>query len=58
MVPLERRRSRAQPSPPGRRCRQAHDGLWLWRDARGYTKRANSIHCLDPIATATMPSCG
>jgi GNAT superfamily N-acetyltransferase len=26
----------------------AHDGLWLWRYARGYTKRANAIHCLDP----------
>lgn len=28
--------------------RQAHDGLWIWRYARGYTKRANSIQCLDP----------
>ncbi len=28
--------------------KQAHDGLWLWRYARGYTKRANCIQCLDP----------
>ncbi|MDC9826542.1 GNAT family N-acetyltransferase [Devosia sp. ZB163] len=28
--------------------KQAHDGLWVWRYARGYTKRANSIHCLEP----------
>lgn len=27
--------------------KQAYDGLWLWRYAQGYTKRANSIHCLD-----------
>jgi GNAT superfamily N-acetyltransferase len=27
--------------------KQAQDGLWQWRYARGYTKRANSIHCLD-----------
>ena len=26
----------------------AHDRLWLWRGARGYSKRANSVHCLDP----------
>lgn len=26
----------------------AHDRLWLWRGAKGYSKRANSIHCLDP----------
>lgn len=25
-----------------------HDRLWIWRAARGYSKRANSIHCLDP----------
>lgn len=25
-----------------------HDRLWVWRAARGYSKRANSIHCLDP----------
>jgi ribosomal protein S18 acetylase RimI-like enzyme len=28
--------------------RVVHDGNWLWRYAKGYTKRANSIHCLDP----------
>jgi N-acetylglutamate synthase len=28
--------------------RQAHDGLWVWRYAQGYTKRGNSIQCLDP----------
>lgn len=28
--------------------RQAHDGLWIWRYARGFTKRGNSIQCLDP----------
>lgn len=27
--------------------KQAHDGLWVWRYARGYTKRGNSIQCLD-----------
>jgi GNAT superfamily N-acetyltransferase len=26
----------------------AHDGLWVCRLARGYSNRANSIHCLDP----------
>ncbi len=26
----------------------AHDRLWVWRAAKGYSKRANSIHCLDP----------
>ena len=26
----------------------AYDGLWVWRAARGYSNRANSIQCLDP----------
>jgi GNAT superfamily N-acetyltransferase len=26
----------------------AYDGHWVWRAARGYSNRANSIHCLDP----------
>jgi GNAT superfamily N-acetyltransferase len=26
----------------------AHDRLWIWRASAGYSKRANSIHCLDP----------
>ncbi len=30
----------------------AHDRLWVWRAAKGYSKRANSIHCLDPADSA------
>ena len=30
----------------------AHDGHWVWRAARGYSNRANSIHCLDPADDA------
>jgi GNAT superfamily N-acetyltransferase len=26
----------------------AYDGHWVWRVARGYSNRANSIQCLDP----------
>jgi GNAT superfamily N-acetyltransferase len=26
----------------------AYDGHWVWRTARGYSNRANSIQCLDP----------
>lgn len=26
----------------------AYDGRWVWRAARGYSNRANSIQCLDP----------
>jgi GNAT superfamily N-acetyltransferase len=26
----------------------AFDGHWVWRAARNYSNRANSIHCLDP----------
>jgi GNAT superfamily N-acetyltransferase len=28
--------------------RTAHDGSWVWRWAKGYTKRANSVQALDP----------
>jgi GNAT superfamily N-acetyltransferase len=27
----------------------AYDGHWVWRAARGYSNRANSIQCLDPV---------
>ena len=30
----------------------AYDGYWVWRAARGYSNRANSIHCLDPADDA------
>jgi GNAT superfamily N-acetyltransferase len=30
----------------------AHDGHWVWRAARGYSNRANSVHCLDPADDA------
>ena len=30
----------------------AYDGHWVWRAARGYSNRANSIHCLDPADDA------
>ena len=30
----------------------AYDGRWVWRAARGYSNRANSIHCLDPADDA------
>lgn len=30
----------------------AYDGQWVWRAARGYSNRANSIQCLDPADDA------
>ena len=30
----------------------AYDGHWVWRAARGYSNRANSIHCLEPADDA------
>lgn len=30
----------------------AFDGHWVWRSARGYSNRANSIQCLDPTDDA------
>ena len=48
MVPLSISQIEAATLTAWPALRVAHDGLWLWRFARGYTKRANSIHCLDP----------
>jgi GNAT superfamily N-acetyltransferase len=33
----------------------AYDGHWVWRAARGYSNRANSIQCLDPNDGANAP---
>ncbi len=33
----------------------AFDGHWVWRAARGYSNRANSIQCLDPADGADAP---
>ena len=30
----------------------AYDGHWVWRAARGYSNRANSVQCLDPADDA------
>ncbi len=48
MVPLSVHQIEAATLTAWPALQVAHDGLWLWRYARGYTKRANSIHCLDP----------
>jgi len=34
----------------------ALDGLWLARMARGYTKRSNSVQCLDPADDGDAPA--
>jgi GNAT superfamily N-acetyltransferase len=33
----------------------AYDGHWVWRAARGYSNRANSVQCLDPGDGANAP---
>lgn len=33
-----------------------HDGRWVRRAAGGYTKRANSVQCLDPTDDENTPA--
>ncbi len=49
MVPLQRQlRSEGATLTAWPALRQAQDGLLAVALAQGYTKRANSVHCLDP----------
>jgi ribosomal protein S18 acetylase RimI-like enzyme len=36
--------------------RHVHDGAWIWREAGGFTKRANSAQCHDPADDADAPA--
>lgn len=48
MIPLSVSQIEAATLTAWPSLRTVYDGLWIWRYARGYTKRANSIQCLEP----------
>jgi ribosomal protein S18 acetylase RimI-like enzyme len=49
MVPLSTNQIEGATMSAWPALKQTYDGLWIWRYARGFTRRANSIVCLDPV---------